>query len=262
MRSVENECGARNTFGYYDKIAKEIVLKHPCSKKIDIEEAYRWIDLAGNLKKFSIGIGSIENFVIDNSTDGQYSTARSVIKQNIFPNMYADNALLQQILNKLQDKKELRSFLLKCFIFSEDQESFALLLRTIKNLSGSLVYLDLTGCYFTDEQLIDLADVVTKTHIAHMIWPEPRMSQMVLEHVVEKFKANKSFVLLRGVPLELSKIAADNRTWLFDLGRRPSIIGDEEIALLKEYKNSVRLVIAHEKQVLWDMEKAIEAAMA
>lgn len=262
MRSLENECGARNTFGYYDTKAREIVLRHPCQRKADIEEAHRWLDLAGNLKKFSIGIGAVENFVIDNTTDGQYSTARGVIKQNIYPNMHADNVLLGQILPKLQDKNELRSLMLKCFIFSEDQELFNLLLKTIKRLAGSLVYLDLTGCYFTDEQLIDLADVVTKTHLAHMIWPEPRMSQMVLDQVVEKFKANRSFVLLRGVPLELSKIAADNRTWLFDLGRRPSIIGDQEILLLKEYKNSVRLAIAHEKQVLWDMEKAIEAAIA
>ncbi len=262
MLSVENECGARNTFGYYDKKAREIVLRHPCQKKADIEEAFKWLDYAGNLKKFSIGIGAVENFVINNTTDGQYSTARGVIRQNIYPNMYADNKLLCQLLEKLQNKKELRSLLLKCFIFSEDTELFDLLLKTIKNLAGSLVYLDLTGCYFSDEQLIDLADVVTATHIAHMIWPEPRMSQMVLDEVIKKFKANRSFVLLRGVPLELSKIAADNRTWLFDLGRRPSVIGDDQIALLKEYKDSVRLAIAHEKQVLWDMEKAIEAAIA
>ncbi len=262
MRSLENECGARNTFGYYDIKAREIVLRHPCQKKGDIEEAYRWMELAGHLKKFSIGIGAVENFVIDNTTDGQYSAARGVIKQNIIPNMYADNEMLSQSLNRLQDKKELRSLLLKCFIFSEDQELFSLLIKTIKNLSGSLIYLDLTGCYFTDEQLIDLAEVVTKTHIAHMIWPEPRMSQMVLDQIVDKFKANKSLVLLRGVPLELSKIATANRTWLFDLGRRPSVIGDNEIELLKKYKDSVRLAIAHEKQVLWDMEKAIEAVIA
>ena len=40
MRGLANECGSRNSFGYYDASAKEIILKRPCLKKQDLEEAY------------------------------------------------------------------------------------------------------------------------------------------------------------------------------------------------------------------------------
>lgn len=262
MKAVTNECGSRNSFGYFDAKAREIVLRRPCRQKNDIDEALSWFDFTDDLKRVSIGIGAVENFVLNGTPSGQYSEARNVIKQSVFSTMQADNNILHAILEKLQNKKELRSLSLKCFIFTEDQELFDLLVKTIKQLSGSLVYLDLTGGYFTDEQLIDLADVIAKTHIAHMIWPEPRMSQMVLEQVMQKLSTNKSLVLMRSVPLELIKLATDNRQRFFDLGRKPSMIGDEEVRTLKEYENSVRLAIAHEKQVLMDLEKAIEAILA
>ena len=37
MRGLANECGSRNSFGYYDASAKEIILKRPCLKKQDLE---------------------------------------------------------------------------------------------------------------------------------------------------------------------------------------------------------------------------------
>lgn len=60
MRGLANECGSRNSFGYYDASAKEIILKRPCLKKQDLEEAYLWLDNSLELRKFSIGIGSVE----------------------------------------------------------------------------------------------------------------------------------------------------------------------------------------------------------
>lgn len=262
MRSVANECGSRNSFGYYDARAKEIVLKRPCQRKTDIDEALSWFDYASDLKKVSIGIGAVENFVINNSDNGQYSAARSVIKQNVYPNMPADNGILYIILGKLQNKKELRNISLKCFIFAEDQDLFNELLKTIQAVSGSLVYLDLTGSYFSDEQLVDLAEVIAKSHIAHLIWPEPRMSQLVFDKIFEKFKNNHALVLVRGMPLEMLQLSADNRQWLFDFGRRPSMIGDNEVRIIKEYKDSLRIAIAYEKQLIMDLEKAIEAVLA
>lgn len=68
------------------------------------------------------------------------------------------------MLLRLKKKEKLRNLAVKCFIFNDDPVLFELLLDTIRGL-GSLVYLDLTGCYFSDEQLADLADVISKTKL-------------------------------------------------------------------------------------------------
>ena len=70
MRGLANECGSRNSFGYYDASAKEIILKRPCLKKQDLEEAYLWLDNSLELRKISIGIGSVEVFVADGNIGG------------------------------------------------------------------------------------------------------------------------------------------------------------------------------------------------
>ena len=67
---------------------------------------------------------------------------------------------------------------------------------------------------------------------------------------------------MRGVPLDFQKIAQDNRNWLFSFGRRPTMIGDKEAAILHEYADSIRIAIAYEKQRLFDLEKAVEAILA
>lgn len=261
MKSLANECGARNGFGYYDMKAREIVLKRPCFKKKELEEAYEWIDRAKDLRKLSISIGPVEQFVADNSVSGLYTAARGVIKQSVMQSSTVDNDILQNALSRIFDKQKLTNLSLRCFVFSEDYVVFGLLLDAIRKLK-KLIYLDLTGCYFTDEQLIDLATVIAESHIAHLVWPEPRMAPMVLERVAEKFNANRSVTVIRGVPLELEKRAADNRNWLFSLVRKPSFIQDAEIALIKEYENSMRLGLAYEKQRMFDLEKAFEAAVA
>lgn len=261
MRGLANECGSRNSFGYYDASAKEIILKRPCLKKQDLEEAYLWLDNSLELRKFSIGIGSVEVFVADGKIGGLYTTARGMLKNSMMKNKYSDAEMLRNMLLRLKKKEKLRNLAVKCFIFNDDPVLFELLLDTIRGL-GSLVYLDLTGCYFSDEQLADLADVISKTKIAHLVWPEPRMDKMVLGKVMRILEINRSLVVLSGVPMEMQKLAKNNRENLFALGKRPSMMSEEEEMIIREYGNSIQLAIAYEKEKLYNLEQTFMAILA
>ena len=261
MRGLANECGSRNSFGYYDASAKEIILKRPCLKKQDLEEAYLWLDNSLELRKFSIGIGSVEVFVADGNIGGLYTTARGMLKNSMMKNKYSDAEMLRNMLLRLKKKEKLRTLAVKCFIFNDDPVLFELLLDTIRGL-GSLVYLDLTGCYFSDEQLADLADVISKTKIAHLVWPEPRMDKMVLGKVMRILEINRSLVVLSGVPMEMQKLAKNNRENLFALGKRPSMMSEEEEMIIREYGNSIQLAIAYEKEKLYNLEQTFMAILA
>ena len=261
MRGLANECGSRNSFGYYDASAKEIILKRPCLKKQDLEEAYLWLDNSLELRKFSIGIGSVEVFVADGNIGGLYTTARGMLKNSMMKNKYSDAEMLRNMLLRLKKKEKLRNLAVKCFIFNDDPVLFDLLLDTIRGL-GSLVYLDLTGCYFSDEQLADLADVISKTKIAHLVWPEPRMDKMVLGKVMRILEINRSLVVLSGVPMEMQKLAKNNRENLFALGKRPSMMSEEEEMIIREYGNSIQLAIAYEKEKLYNLEQTFMAILA
>lgn len=261
MRGLANECGSRNSFGYYDASAKEIILKRPCLKKQDLEEAYLWLDNSLELRKFSIGIGSVEVFVADGNIGGLYTTARGMLKNSMMKNKYSDAEMLRNMLLRLKKKEKLRNLAVKCFIFNDDPVLFELLLDTIRGL-GSLVYLDLTGCYFSDEQLADLADVISKTKIAHLVWPEPRMDKMVLGKVMRILEINRSLVVLSGVPVEMQKLAKNNRENLFALGKRPSMMSEEEEMIIREYGNSIQLAIAYEKEKLYNLEQTFMAILA
>lgn len=261
MRGLANECGSRNSFGYYDASAKEIILKRPCLKKQDLEEAYLWLDNSLELRKFSIGIGSVEVFVADGNIGGLYTTARGMLKNSMMKNKYSDAEMLRNMLLRLKKKEKLRNLAVKCFIFNDDPVLFELLLDTIRGL-GSLVYLDLTGCYFSDEQLADLADVISKTKIAHLVWPEPRMDEMVLGKVMRILEINRSLVVLSGVPMEMQKLAKNNRENLFALGKRPSMMSEEEEMIIREYGNSIQLAIAYEKEKLYNLEQTFMAILA
>ncbi len=260
MRGLANECGSRNSFGYYDASAKEIILKRLCLKKQDLEEAYLWLDNSLELRKFSIGIGSVEVFVADGNIGGLYTTARGMLKNSMMKNKYSDAEMLRNMLLRLKKKEKLRNLAVKCFIFNDDPVLFELLLDTIRGL-GSLVYLDLTGCYFSDEQLADLADVISKTKIAHLVWPEPRMDKMVLGKVMRILEINRSLVVLSGVPMEMQKLAKNNRENLFALGKRPSMMSEEEM-IIREYGNSIQLAIAYEKEKLYNLEQTFMAILA
>lgn len=261
MRGLANECGSRNSFGYYDASAKEIILKRPCLKKQDLEEAYLWLDNSLELRKFSIGIGSVEVFVADGNIGGLYTTACGMLKNSMMKNKYSDAEMLRNMLLRLKKKEKLRNLAVKCFIFNDDPVLFELLLDTIRGL-GSLVYLDLTGCYFSDEQLADLADVISKTKIAHLVWPEPRMDKMVLGKVMRILEINRSLVVLSGVPMEMQKLAKNNRENLFALGKRPSMMSEEEEMIIREYGNSIQLAIAYEKEKLYNLEQTFMAILA
>lgn len=261
MKSLINESGARNSFGFYDSVAQEVVLKRPCSRKVDLQEAYEWIRQATNLRKLSIGLGAVENIMMNDPKDALYDAARNTIKQSVLSQASADAAILENALVRLVEKDTLRNLSLKCFSFSENQSLFDLLVKTIKEKTG-LVYLNLTGCFFSDEQLIVLANVVANSNIANLVWPEPRMTPMVLDKVLEMFKANKSVVVIQGAPLEVSAIVNANKNWLLSKGRFPSLMTNEDAAVLKQYAESVRIAIAHEKQSLYDLEKALEAVIA
>ena len=261
MRGLANECGSRNSFGYYDASAKEIILKRPCLKKQDLEEAYLWLDNSLELRKFSIGIGCVEVFVADGNIGGLYTTARGMLKNSMMKNKYSDAEMLRNMLLRLKKKEKLRNLAVKCFIFNDAPVLFELLLDTIRGL-GSLVYLDLTGCYFSDEQLADLADVISKTKIAHLVWPEPRMDKMVLGKVMRILEINRSLVVLSGVPMEMQKLAKNNRENLFALGKRPSMMSEEEEMIIREYGNSIQLAIAYEKEKLYNLEQTFMAILA
>ncbi len=261
MKGFSNECGSRNAFGYFDACAGEIVLKRPCVKKNDLQEAYFWLDTCSNLKKFSLGIGPYEAFVADGRTNSLYSTAKGMLKNSIIKHKYADAEMLRNVFLKLIKHSKLRSLAIKCFLFADDQILFERLLELIHELSD-LAYLDLTGCYFSDEQLIDLAKVVAKTKIAHMVWPEPRLDKSVLDEITDAFKYNKSLVAITGAPIDLLKLAKRNRENLFSLGKYPSMLDDEDINIIKEYKNSVIVAFAYEKEKLCDLEKTFMAVLA
>lgn len=254
MKSFSNECGSRNSFGYYDSGIKEIVLKRPCTKKKDIEEAYYWLDTYTDLNKISVGIGSVEVFVADRDSSGLYSSARGIIKSSMVKNKYADGEMLRQILILMKKQTVLRSLSLKCFIFTDDEPLFNLLLETIKELK-TLVYLDLTGCYFTPDQLILLAEVIGKTRICHLVWPELRMDTSTVSKVAAMLNGNHSLVVITCVPPELQRLPKRNRDNLISIGKNPNMVDEADARIICEYKDSVILAFAYEKQKLYDMEK-------
>lgn len=261
MRALNNECGIRNGFGYYDYKLKEIVLKRPCTQKADWEDVCNWLDDAADLKRFSIGIGALENFVSEGVSGGLYSSARLLMKNTMGKSKYTDAEMLKQILGRLTDKQNLRNLAIKCCIFYDDTELFDLLIDVISALP-KLVYLDLTGCYFSDEQLIDLSIVIAKMKISHLVWPEPRMDRLVLSKVIDNLKPVKSLVILSGVPLEMQVLAQEHREALFALGRRPSLISEAEAASVYDYRDSIELAIAYEKQKLYELEKTFQGLLA
>lgn len=261
MRSLSNICGAKNPFGFYDVKAKEIILKHPYTKKHDVEEAYLWLEEASDLTKVSIGIGSVENFVINDNGDTLYRAARHVIKQSVMQAQALDNEILKNLLTRIKTKLSVQNLSFKGYIFEGDNALFNELLSVISTLPN-LIYLDLTGSYFSDEQLIILADVISKTYIAHLVWPEAHLSDLTIRTIMMKLKNNRSLVILRGVPMEFQDIAKQNRSWMFSLAHQPSLITAEDKNLIKEFASSYRLAIAYEKQRFFDIEKTVEAILA
>lgn len=261
MRRNSNDCGVRNSFGYYDARTQEILLKRPCFKKNDITDVYNWLNEATELRKFSIGYTAIDNISVNDCNDHLYAATRNAIKNDVLQTEKLDNDFLKNALSRIKNKPLLQNIAFKCFVFYDDPLAFDLLIQAIKSIKH-LVYLDLAGCFFSTEQLVQLSQVISECKIAHLFWPELNMSAELTEIVAQNLRDNKSLVVIYGAPAEFQKIAHDNRHWLFSVARHPAKINDKEMAIIKEYADSLRLGIAYEKQRLFDLEKTVEAALA
>ena len=262
MSSFVTVCGYKNDLGFFDTKSKEIVLKRPCFKKKEAAEVFTWLDeaQAKGLLRFVMGIGSIEGFVTESSINDIYSSARVVVKKAVEVTKPSDVAVLTEILTRVSKCKKLRFFSLRCFSFEDKTQLFDLLVNTVRELPY-LRQLDLTGCYFTDEQLIELAKCVSSSHIACLIWPDADMKKDVLNEVIALFSKCESVVALRGVPLELQSIAQNNRNAFLKLVKHPLQLTDVEIAKVKEFGDSIRLTLSYEQQRLLDIQRTVEAIL-
>lgn len=259
MSSFSNDCGARNNFGFYDFRANEIYLTRPCTIRADIKEAYTWFDSLPNLKKLTIGIGAVEQTVV-NANNSLYSVARATIYKDVIQNTTLDAEVLKNILAHLKNKNKLRTLNLRCYIFSEDAELFNMLLNTIQQLP-SLVHLDLTGCYFSNDQLIGLARAISESHIASLIWPEPRMPQLILDQVTRALSSCHSITKIEGAPSEIEQIVAANRKWVYTNLSKPESLTDKEREIIREYRESFRIAIAHQREYMLNLEKTLEGIL-
>lgn len=62
--------------------------------------------------------------------------------------------------------------------------------------------------------------------------------------------------------VEMQKLAKNNRENLFALGKRPSMMSEEEEMIIREYGNSIQLAIAYEKEKLYNLEQTFMAILA
>ena len=262
MSSFISVCGYKNDLGFFDTKSKEIVLKRPCFKKKETAEVFAWLDeaQAKGLLRFVMGIGPIEGFVTESSINDIYSSARVIVKKAVEVTKPSDIAVLTEVLTRVAKCKKLRFLSLRCFSFEGQTQLFELLVNTIQDLSY-LRQLDLTGCYFTDDQLIELARCISLSHIACLIWPEANMKGDLLKEVIELFSKCESVVAMRGVPLELQCIAQNNRNAFLKLVKRPLELTDVETEKVKEFGDSIRLTLSYEQQRLLDIQKTVEAIL-
>lgn len=263
MVSITNECGSRNGFGFFDTKSKEIALKRPCFRKKEAMEAYEWIDRAkdSGLVKFSIGIGNVESFVADGYGDSLYSSAREVIKQAIEQTKTSDTIIIKNILDRLKECKDVQFLYLKCISFEDQPELFLALLNVIKNLN-KLIHIDLTGCYMSSEQLVELAEVISLGYASQVVWPELCMDDRVISEVVACFEKNNSVVVFENTPFEMQEIAKRNRRRILMMAKDTLAISDDQVADLRKYKASVRLTVSFEKHRLVDLQKSLESVIA
>ena len=188
-----------------------MLLRRPCFRKKDALEVYAWLEMAqvSGLERFSIGIGNAESFVADGWGDSLYSSAKGVIKLAVEQTKLSDNAILIKILGFLEKCIDLKVLFFRCVSFENQNELFEALLKTIGRMD-KLEHLDLSGCFFTDSQLVELAEAVSKKYVSHFVWPDFDINPEILNDVVEYFGGNRSIVVIENVPLELLNIAKRN----------------------------------------------------
>ena len=257
MKPFTNECGSRCDFGYYDRVLKEIVLERPCLKRTDLELIYTWLEEDAPLRRFSIGLGPAEVFSNESNSNAVYAMAKGVFKNTVSKIKQSDTEMLHNYFIRLRNKKTLRNLCLKSFMFYDDEELFDDLLETIKSFDH-LVFLSLAGCFFSEEQLIMLAEVISDTTLSNLVWPEQHMSIPTLKRVSMSLARNQTLVAISDSPAELKAIAERNRKELLSLGMRNRMLNDDEIAKIKENKDSIRLAITYERDLIGEMEKTFE----
>ncbi|MBR5599212.1 MAG: hypothetical protein IKW39_04145 [Alphaproteobacteria bacterium] len=263
MSSSETDSGYRNLLGFYDKVAKEIVLRRPCIKKKDAQEAFSWVEEARTegVLKVVMGVGAIECFINEDSLDSIYTSARAVIKEIVEKNKFSDANLLVEVLIRLEKCPDLRHLCLRCFSFINEPLMFDMLLRAIKS-HNKLRILDLAGCFFEPEQLFELANVLADSYVSNIIWPEPDLDEALVAELADILKVNMGLVVADGASREIQKVVRANRKRLFDMASMPMALSREQVAKFKEYADSVGLALSYEQQKLIELQKSIEVILA
>ena len=262
MASFMNDNGYKNTLGFYDITSKEICLKHPFLKKKDAEEVYGWVEEAQSvgLNKLTIFIGSVDGYDAENKVDDIYHSSRGLVKQALETTKAFDAGVLVEIMLRLEKCSDLRILSLKSFSFEGQTIMFDMLMKTIR-LHKKLKFLDLSGCFFTEEQLVELSEFVGNSNIAQMVWPEPVIKEEAIVEIAANLKKNIGLVVLFGAPMGLQNVAEANRKLLLGKVRYQLAMSPDEVLRIKEYKDSVRLALSYEQSSLIELQKNIESIL-
>lgn len=262
MVSCVTDSGFKNSLGYYDSKSKELFLKHPFSKKKEAEDVYEWAECAQThgLEKIIISVGPIEGFMAETAIDDIYLLSRAVMKQALEHTKAFDANVLIEILLRVEKCKDLRQLSLKAFSFEGQTIMFDMLMKTIR-IHKNIELLDLNGCFFTEEQLVEMAEFIGNSNIAQVNWPEPVMSDETLESVKNSLSKNETLVVLDGVPHELQEVAIKNRRELLCNAKYQLALSDVEVSKIKNNKTAVRLAINYEQNALIELQKTIESIL-
>ncbi|MBR5154492.1 MAG: hypothetical protein IKW58_02070 [Alphaproteobacteria bacterium] len=258
MTSIITENGYKNGVGFFDRVSKQIVIKHPCVRKKEAQEVFAWIEEAKTtgLKSFIVGVGMMDNFLDCNEEDNIYNVSRELVRGVVEKTKSVEAAFLLEVLVRLDKCAELEKLSLKCVGFNEHPAVFEMLLKNIRVLK-SLRCLELNGSFFGAEQLVDLADFVSRTSIARIVWPEVQLDEDVVSIIARKFDENIALVDATFAPLELRKIAKRNRRRFFKFMYNSMSLSEEDVRLIKEYKDSAYYALNYEYQKLADMNKTL-----
>ncbi len=262
MVSCITDSGFKNSLGYYDSKSKELFLKHPFSKKKEVEDVYEWAECAQThgLEKIIIGIGPIEGFMAETAIDDIYLSSRAVMRQALEHTKAFDANVLIEILLRVEKCKELKALSLRAFSFEGQTIMFDMLMKTIR-IHKNIEYLDLTGCFFTEEQLVEMAEFIGASRIAQVNWPEPVMSDETIENVKSSLLKNDILVVLNHVPHTLQEVAIKNRRELLCNAKYQLSMSDVEVNRIKNNKEAVRLAINYEQTALIELQKTIESIL-
>lgn len=251
MTSIITESGYKNSVGFFDRVAKQLVIKHPCTRKKDAQEVYAWIEKAKTtgLRSVAISVGMLDGFFDENSDGYIYDATREMVHGIVDKTKSVEAAFLIEVFVRLEKCVDIEDLTFKCISFKEHVAVFEMLLKNIRVLK-KLRCLDLKGSFFDSEQLVDLADFVSRTKVAKIVWPDTKLDDETVSVIADKLEANVGLVDLSGAPVGLRKIAKRNRRRFFKFLHDTSKLTDSEALMLKEYKDSVSGAIAYERKKL------------